>query len=48
MINPDDLAHLGRAGLFVRRFEAAPARLRFGLPPDEAAWTRLASALGGR
>ncbi|GJD60967.1 threonine-phosphate decarboxylase CobD [Methylobacterium frigidaeris] len=40
--------HLGRAGIFVRRFEAAPARLRFGLPPDEAAWTRLAAALGAR
>ncbi|MGF3025286.1 threonine-phosphate decarboxylase CobD [Methylobacterium aquaticum] len=40
-------ARLGRAGIFVRRFEAAPGRLRFGLPPDEAAWTRLAAALRG-
>ncbi len=36
---------LGRAGIFVRRFEAAPARLRFGLPPDVPAWDRLAAAL---
>ena len=35
---------LGRAGIFVRRFEAAPARLRFGLPPDAQAWSRLAAA----
>ncbi|MET7245898.1 threonine-phosphate decarboxylase CobD [Methylobacterium sp. EM32] len=41
-------AQLGRAGIFVRRFEAAPARLRFGLPPDEAAWTRLAAVLRAR
>ncbi|KMO19612.1 threonine-phosphate decarboxylase CobD [Methylobacterium platani] len=42
---PGLFGRLGRAGLFVRRFEAAPARLRFGLPPDAAAWTRLAEAL---
>jgi cobalamin biosynthetic protein CobC len=36
---------LGQAGLVVRRFEAMPDRLRFGLPPDEAAWARLAAAL---
>ncbi len=39
---------LGRAGIFVRRFEAAPARLRFGLPPDAQAWSRLAAALRER
>ncbi|KMO31271.1 L-threonine-O-3-phosphate decarboxylase, partial [Methylobacterium variabile] len=44
---PALFGRLGRAGIFVRRFEAAPARLRLGLPPDEAAWTRLAAALGG-
>ncbi|WP_308424405.1 threonine-phosphate decarboxylase CobD [Chelatococcus reniformis] len=36
---------LGRAGLVVRCFEAMPQRLRFGLPPDDAAWARLAAAL---
>jgi cobalamin biosynthesis protein CobC len=37
---------LGRAGIVVRRFAEAPASLRFGLPADEAAWQRLAAALG--
>ncbi|SFV03409.1 L-threonine O-3-phosphate decarboxylase [Methylobacterium sp. 174MFSha1.1] len=41
-------ARLGCAGIFVRRFEAAPARLRFGLPPDEPAWARLEAALRAR
>ncbi|WP_407522165.1 threonine-phosphate decarboxylase CobD [Methylobacterium oryzisoli] len=45
---PGLFARLGRAGLFVRRFEAAPDRLRFGLPGDEAAWRRLADALHDR
>ncbi len=36
---------LAHAGILVRRFAAAPTWLRFGLPPDEAAWTRLAGAL---
>ncbi len=36
---------LGAAGILVRRFEEAPGWLRFGLPADEAAWTRLAAAL---
>ncbi|AYH45648.1 threonine-phosphate decarboxylase CobD [Azoarcus sp. DN11] len=36
--------HLARAGILVRRFDA-PASLRFGLPPDEAGWERLAAAL---
>lgn len=36
--------HLARRGILVRHF-AAPAALRFGLPGDEAAWTRLGAAL---
>lgn len=36
---------LGRAGLYVRRFADRPRLLRFGLPPDEAAWQRLTDAL---
>lgn len=36
---------LGRAGIYVRRFQHDPSRLRFGLPGDEAAWLRLALAL---
>jgi len=36
---------LGRAGIFVRRFEAEPEWLRFGLPGEDAAWQRLAAAL---
>lgn len=38
---------LGRAGILVRRFPERPADLRFGLPAGEAAWGRLAAALGG-
>jgi len=38
-------ARLGAAGILVRRFEIEPAWLRFGLPPDEAAWRRLDEAL---
>ena len=37
--------HLGRAGVFVRRFAEHPCWLRFGLPDDERAWTRLETAL---
>lgn len=37
---------LGTAGLLVRRFDNQPHRLRFGLPADEQAWTRLRTALG--
>ncbi|MBV8522091.1 MAG: threonine-phosphate decarboxylase [Acetobacteraceae bacterium] len=40
-------AQLGRAGVFVRRFVAYPRWLRFGLPGDEHAWTRLDTALTG-
>lgn len=36
---------LGRAGIYVRRFQHDPSRLRFGLPGEEAAWMRLAQAL---
>jgi cobalamin biosynthesis protein CobC len=39
--------HLGRAGIFVRRFADHPEWLRFGLPGGEAAWTRLHAALNG-
>lgn len=35
---------LARRGIWVRRFEH-PASLRFGLPPDEGGWQRLASTL---
>ncbi len=37
--------HLGRRGLLARHFPAQPTWLRFGLPPDEAAWERLQAAL---
>ena len=37
---------LGRAGILVREFPDRPDWLRFGLPPDETAWTRLDGALG--
>lgn len=37
--------HLARQGILVRPFEAAPDRLRFGLPPDESAVARLGEAL---
>ncbi len=40
--------HLGGHGLLVRRFPTQPTWLRFGLPPDEAAWTRLQAALRAR
>jgi cobalamin biosynthetic protein CobC len=37
--------HLGRRGILARSFEARPDWLRFGLPPDDAAWERLRAAL---
>lgn len=37
---------LGRAGILVRSFAAFPGWLRFGLPGDDAGWTRLEAALG--
>ena len=42
---PAIAAALGRAGILVRDFPERPDWLRFGLPPDEAAWTRLEAAL---
>lgn len=36
---------LGRHGVYVRRFQNVPGRLRFGLPGDEAGWSRLRAAL---
>lgn len=38
-------ARLGWHGIYVRRFQNAPDRLRFGLPGDEASWSRLRAAL---
>lgn len=37
--------HLARRGILVRRFDSPPS-LRFGLPADEAGWSRLRQALG--
>ena len=37
--------HLGRCGIWVRRFEAMPHRLRFGLPGTATAFQRLRAAL---
>jgi cobalamin biosynthetic protein CobC len=37
--------HLGRAGIFVRRFSEQRTWLRFGLPSSEGAWARLRRAL---
>ncbi|MEM7192268.1 MAG: threonine-phosphate decarboxylase, partial [Pseudomonadota bacterium] len=37
---------LGKAGIFVRRFEESPQLLRFGLPGGEQEWARLEDALG--
>jgi len=42
---PALFARLGRSGIYVRRFQQAPDRLRFGLPGDEAGWSRLQAAL---
>ena len=42
---PSLFERLGRAGIYVRRFQHDPSRLRFGLPGDEPAWARLAQAL---
>lgn len=42
---PAFAAALGRAGILVRDFPEKPDWLRFGMPPDEAAWGRLESAL---
>lgn len=42
---PSLFAHLGRHGLYVRRFRNEATWLRFGLPGDAAAWARLEAAL---
>lgn len=42
---PSLFERLGRAGIYVRRFQHDPSRLRFGLPGNEAGWARLAHAL---
>jgi len=39
--------HLGRHGLYVRRFQHNGGWLRFGLPGDAPAWARLEAALAG-
>jgi cobalamin biosynthesis protein CobC len=39
--------HLGEAGIWVRAFAEHPKWLRFGLPGNEASWTRLKAALVG-
>jgi cobalamin biosynthesis protein CobC len=38
-------AHLGRHGVYVRRFRYDPCWLRFGLPGAESEWLRLEAAL---
>jgi cobalamin biosynthetic protein CobC len=38
--------HLGRNGIWVRRFQRNPAWLRFGLPASASAWACLEEALG--
>lgn len=42
---PALFAQLGRSGVYVRRFQNDATWLRFGLPGDEPAWTRLTAAL---
>ena len=42
---PDLYRRLAAAGIAVRRFPEQPERLRFGLPPDTAAWCRLSRVL---
>jgi len=42
---PDLFSHLGRNGIWVRRFEYNPRFLRFGLPGFEADWLRLDQAI---
>lgn len=42
---PGTGTRLGRAGILVREFAHWPDRLRVGLPPDDAGFTRLAEAL---
>lgn len=42
---PALFAHLGRDGIYVRRFQNNASWLRLGLPGDEPSWQRLAAAL---
>lgn len=42
---PALFAHLGAQGIYVRRFQHAPTRLRFGLPGEAQGWARLGAAL---
>ena len=42
---PGRFRRLGEAGIYVRRFPERPNELRFGLPPDKAAWCRLSRVL---
>jgi cobalamin biosynthetic protein CobC len=37
--------HMARRGIWVRLFREGPRGIRIGLPPDDAAWSRLAGAL---
>ncbi|KFC62139.1 putative threonine-phosphate decarboxylase [Bosea sp. LC85] len=42
---PALFAHLGRNGIYARRFQNNASWLRLGLPGDEPSWQRLAAAL---
>ena len=42
---PSLFERLGQAGIYVRRFQHDPSRLRFGLPGSESEWSRLADVL---
>jgi cobalamin biosynthetic protein CobC len=42
---PALFAHLGRHGIYIRRFQNDATWLRFGLPGDAAGWERLEAAL---
>lgn len=42
---PEIFDALGRAGIWVRRFQDDPRRLRFGLPGDAEAWARVEGVL---
>jgi cobalamin biosynthetic protein CobC len=42
---PELFSHLGRHGIWVRRFQYNPDLLRFGLPATEVIWRRVASVL---
>jgi cobalamin biosynthetic protein CobC len=45
LIAPALFDRLGAAGILVRRFDANPTWLRFGLPADQPAWDRLEKTL---